>query len=318
MSATETVGVDLGGTKLLVGVVDEGCAVHHRSVERSSGQTEDALMKMASRAITDAIAVRPDVRAVGLGVPCTIDRERGVAIAAVNLPITDVPIAEILSQDIDLPLSIDNDANLAALAEHCFGAARGADNVVMVTVGTGIGGGLILNGELYRGSIGAGAELGHTVIEMDGPRCQGSCPGRGCVESLASGTAMGREGSAAAQREPDSALGKALAAGTAIDGKVVTDAAIGGDTAAREVVELIGRRLGIALASFANIFDPDVIVVGGGVAAAGGLLIGPAQAEIRDRALAPMNKTPVVVAQLGADAGMIGAAAMARLESEAQ
>ena len=318
MSATETVGVDLGGTKLLVGVVDEGCAVHHRSVERSSGQTEDALMKMASRAITDAIAVRPDARAVGLGVPCTIDRERGVAIAAVNLPITDVPIAEILSQDIDLPLSIDNDANLAALAEHCFGAARGADNVVMVTVGTGIGGGLILNGELYRGSIGAGAELGHTVIEMDGPRCQGSCPGRGCVESLASGTAMGREGSAAAQREPDSALGKALAAGTAIDGKVVTDAAIGGDTAAREVVELIGRRLGIALASFANIFDPDVIVVGGGVAAAGDLLIGPAQAEIRDRALAPMNKTPVVVAQLGADAGMIGAAAMARLESEAQ
>ena len=150
----------------------------------------------------------------------------------------------------------------------------------MLTVGTGIGGGLILNGEPYRGSTGAGAELGHFTIDIDGPRCQGNCPNSGCVETLASGTAIGREGRAAAEREPDSALGKLLAEGHAIDGRQVTEAAKAGDAAAIGVLDLIGGRLGVALAGLANIFEPEVIVVGGGVIAAGDLLLDPARREL--------------------------------------
>jgi len=206
-----------------------------------------------------------------------------------------------------------NDANGAVLAEHRFGAARGARNAVMMTVGTGIGGGLVIDGRVYRGSHGAGAELGHIVIDAEGPACQGNCPNRGCVEVLASGTAIAREGRAAAEATPDSALGRALAAGSAVDGILVTEHALAGDETARAVLELAGRRLGVALASLANAFDPDVIVIGGGVSHAGELLTGPARAELAARALPPMNEARVVVAELGPDAGMIGAAAMAML-----
>ena len=149
--------------------------------------------------------------AAGLGIPATIDRERGVAINAVNLEITDVPIRDMMRKRLGLPVFIDNDANFAALAEFLYGAGRGARNVVMLTIGTGIGGGLILDGEVFRGSTGAGAELGHIVIDENGPPCQGNCPNHGCVETFASGTALARAGKAAAEREPDSALGKALA-----------------------------------------------------------------------------------------------------------
>jgi glucokinase len=256
------------------------------------------------------------VAAVGLGIPATIRYEVGVAVSAVNLPIEDLPARELVGGRTGLPVFVDNDANVAALAEHLYGAAQGADYAVMLTIGTGIGGGLILGGELYRGATGAGAELGHTVIEIDGPDCQGNCPGRGCVETLASGTALGREGRAAAERAPDSALGKVLAEGGEVDGRVVTDAALAGDETARAVFETIGSRLGVALTSFANIFEPEVFVIGGGVIAAGDLLLDPARRELEARALPPMKRIPVVEAKLGADAGMIGAAALARIELE--
>ncbi len=316
MSGSETVGVDLGGTKMLVGVVDAEHRVLHRSGEASIGQSEDELVDSLVREVEQARAACPGVSAAGLGIPCTIDRARGMAIAAVNLPIADLPIRELMMDRLGIPVFIDNDANVAALAEHRFGAARGADNAVMLTIGTGVGGGLILGGDVYRGSLGAGAELGHMVVDLDGPRCQGHCPNHGCIEAIASGTALAREGRAAAERAPDSALGKALAEGVAFDGKVVTDAALGGDEVARETVALVGRRLGAALSGYANIFNPDVIVVGGGVMAAGDLLLAPAREELRSRALPPMNETPVVAAELGPDAGMIGAAAMARIELE--
>jgi glucokinase len=250
----------------------------------------------------------------GLGIPCTIDRERGVAITAVNLQLADVPVRDLMTERLGVPVVIDNDANVAILAEHRFGAARNARNAVMLTIGTGIGGGLIVDGQVYRGSTGAGAELGHMVIDADGPPCQGNCPNRGCVEALASGTAIAREGMAAAQAAPDSALGRALAGGGQLDGKEVTDAALDGDPSARGVLELVGRRLGVAFSSFANIFDPDVIVIGGGASRAGELLADPARRELASRALPPMSGTPVAVAELGPEAGMIGAAAMALQE----
>lgn len=301
---------------MLVGVLDANSDVLWESREASTGQTEDELVELLVREIGEAQAARAGVSGVGLGIPATIDHEKGIAISAVNLPLDNLPIRELAGGRTGLPIFVDNDANVAALAEHLYGAAKGAANAVMLTIGTGIGGGLILGGEVYRGAHGAGAELGHTVIDLDGPECQGNCPGRGCVETLASGTAIGREGRAAAEREPDSLLGKMLADGHEIDGKAVTEAALNGDAAAHGVFELVGQRLGVALTSFANIFEPEVIVIGGGVIAAGDLLLEPARRELAARALPPMNRTPVVAAKLGSDAGMIGAAAMARIELE--
>jgi glucokinase len=300
---------------MLVGVLSD-VEPHYEQREASTGQTEDELVELLVREVTEAREARPAVAAVGLGIPATIDHERGVAVSAVNLPLENLPIRDLVSGRTDLPVFVDNDANVAALAEHLYGAARGARNAVMLTIGTGIGGGLILGGEVYRGSTGAGAELGHTVIEVDGPRCQGNCPGRGCVETLASGTAIGREGRAAAEQEPDSELGRMLAAGEAIDGKAVTEAALDGDAAARGVFDLVGSRLGVALTSFANIFEPEVFVIGGGAIAAGDLLLDPARRTLEQRALPPMKRIPVAAAELGPDAGMIGAAAMARIELE--
>jgi glucokinase len=314
MGAGKTIGVDLGGTKMLIGVLDADSNVLWESREASTGQTEAALIELLVREIGEAHTACPDVAAVGLGIPATIDHDKGIAITAVNLPLDNLPIRDLVGGRTGLPIVVDNDANVAALAEHLYGASRGAENAVMLTIGTGIGGGLILDGKIYRGAHGAGAELGHTVIDVDGPECQGNCPGRGCVETLASGTAIGREGRAAAEREPDSLLGKMFADGHEIDGKAVTEAALNGDAAAHAVFELTGRRLGVALTSFANIFEPEVIVIGGGVIAAGDLLLDPARRELEARALPPMNRTPVVAAELGSDAGMIGAAAMARIE----
>jgi glucokinase len=316
VSPAEAIGVDLGGTKMLLGVLDGDANVAWESREASTGQSEDELVELLVGEVEDARAERGGIAAIGMGIPATIDHERGIAVSAVNLPIENLPIRDLVQERTGLPVFVDNDANVAALAEHLYGAARGAENAVMLTIGTGIGGGLILGGEIYRGATGAGAELGHMAIQMDGPGCQGNCPNRGCVETFASGTALGREGRAAAESEPDSALGKLLAEGEEVDGKVVTEAALAGDETAIGVFDLVGGRLGVALASFANIFEPEVIVIGGGVIAAGDLLLDPARRELAARALRPMNGTPVVPAELGQDAGMIGAAAMARIELE--
>ena len=313
MTPRETIGVDLGGTKMAVGVVDSDQQVHYQGREPSTGLSEEKLVEELARELLEAKQARPDVLAAGLGIPATIDRDRGLAIHAVNLTITDVPIRDLMEERIGLPVFVDNDANVAALAEHLYGAGRGSQNVVLLTIGTGIGGGLILNGEVYRGSTGAAAELGHIVIEEDGPPCQGNCPNHGCVEALASGTAIAKAGREAAERDPESALGKALAEGP-IAGRTVTELALAGDGPAREIVAQAGRHIGVALTSLANIFDPDVFVIGGGVSAVGDLLLDPAREELRARALPPMNERPVKLAELGPDAGMIGAAAMALIE----
>jgi glucokinase len=296
---------------MLIGVVDADRNVLHTERRASAGLSTDELLDELADGLRVAREAHPEARGVGLGIPCRIDRERGLAIGAVNLPIENVPIRDLMAERSGLPVFVDNDANVAALAEHRYGAARGTTNAVLLTIGTGIGGGLILGGRVYRGSTGAGAELGHLVVDMDGPRCQGSCPNHGCIEAVASGTALGREGRAAAEAHPDSELGRLRAAGEEITGASVTKAAVAGDAVAREVFDTIGTRLGVALSSLANVFEPDVFVIGGGVMAAGDLLLDPARAELRKRALTPMNETPVVPAELGPDAGMIGAATMA-------
>jgi glucokinase len=305
------IGADLGGTKMLVGAVNGEGEVLSQATQPTHDRTVDEILATLEAELRKALAATPGAAGVGLGIPATIDRDRGVAISAVNLPLIDVPVRDVIGERVGVPTFVDNDANCAALAEHRFGAGRGSENVVLLTIGTGIGGGLVLGGQPYRGSSGAAAELGHIVIDENGPRCQGNCPNHGCVESLASGTALGREGHAAAERHPESALGRLLAAGEEIDGRVVTDAALEGDEAAVETVALIGRRIGVALSSLANIFEPDLFVLGGGVMRAGDLLLEPARQELRVRALPPQNETLVVAAQLGPEAGMIGAARMA-------
>jgi glucokinase len=313
-SARIAIGADLGGTKLLVGAVDADRRVLHRGQEPSHGQTGEEVLATLEAELREALEACPDAVAAGVGIPATIDHGRGVAINAVNLPIVDVPIRDRLGESLGIPVFVDNDANVAAFAEHVYGAGRGSRDMVMLTIGTGVGGGLVLDGRIYRGSLGAGAELGHFPIEIDGPPCQGSCPNRGCLETMASGTALGREGRAAGERDPDSPLGRLVAAGEEVSGRAVTEAAMAGDPGAREVVALVGRRLGVGLSGYANVFNPDLIVIGGGASAAGDLLLDPAREELRSRALPPMNETPVAIAEMGPDAGMIGAAAMALAE----
>jgi glucokinase len=277
----------------------------------SFGRSAEEVLSTMETELMAALSAHPEATAAGLGIPCTIDQERGLAISAVNLPIVDVPIRDIMAERLGIPVVIDNDGNTAALAEHRWGAARGASNAVLLTIGTGIGGGLIIDGKVYRGSTGAGAELGHMVIDTDGPPCQGNCPNNGCAEAVASGTALGREAQAAAERHPDSALGKLFAAGEEVNGRSATAAAVAGDQVARDVFELIGRRLGAFASGLANVFEPDVIVFGGGVMAAGEILLSPIREEVERRSLPPMNKTRIAHAVLGPEAGMIGAATMA-------
>jgi len=313
MAAECVIGVDLGGTKLLAGVLDDGLGVHHRVQRPVHGLGQRELLDTVVAAVEEArAAASAEVTAVGFGIPCLIDQRRGMALMAVNLALADVPFRDLMAERLGLPVEVDNDANCAALAEHRAGAAQGADDAVVLTIGTGIGGGLILGGEVYRGAIGAGAELGHMTIDLDGPPCQGNCPNHGCLETLASGTALAREGGRIAAERPDSQLGRALADGREITGALVTELAHDGDAAAVEALALIGRSLGVGIAALLNVFNPDVVVVGGGVIAAGDLLLEPARAEVAERALPPVREhARIVPAQFGVEAGMVGAGALA-------
>jgi glucokinase len=241
-----------------------------------------------------------------------IDQSTGVAVIAVNLDIENLRFRDVMQERLGLRVFMDNDGNVTTLVEARFGAGNGASDVVGLTIGTGIGGGLVLNGRVYRGHWGAGAELGHMVVDEDGPRCQGNCPNRGCLEAVASGTAIGREGVIAAEEEPESELGQALAGDQNITGALVTTLALGGDEVSRMVLGHVGRQLGVGLSSIANIFNPEVVVIGGGAMAAGDLLLEPAREELRARGLPPnRDQVRVVPAKFGPEAGMLGAAVMA-------
>jgi glucokinase len=313
MPGRRTIGVDMGGTKLLAGAVDSGLSVHHRAQRSLNRLDQSYLLDVVVDAVEETReSAGADVAAVGFGIPSLIDQRSGNAVIAVNLPLKNIRFGDVMTERLGLPVFVDNDANLAALAEHRAGAARGCSEAVVLTIGTGIGSGLILRGELYRGAIGAGAELGHTVIDLNGPPCQGNCPNHGCIESLASGTALAREALRIAHEQPSSGLGRALAAGRELEGPLITELAHDGDSAAIEVIELIGTRLGVAIASFVNIFNPEVVVIGGGVMGAGELLLNAARAEMLSRALPPSRDiVEIVPAAFGVEAGMIGAAALA-------
>jgi glucokinase len=316
VSTGSVIGVDLGGTKLLAGAVDPALNVHHRATRPARATDQNALLDTivgAVREIRDAIESESGtVDAVGFGIPCMIDQERGMAVMSIHLPIADLPFRDVMAERLGLPVFVDNDANNAMLAEWRFGAAAGVREAAMLTIGTGIGGGLVVGNELRRGSQGAGAELGHMVVQDDGPPCPGNCPNHGCLEAMASGNALGREARRLAGERPDSGLGRALAAGREIGGPLVTELAHEGDAAAIEAVTNIGRWLGVGVCNIVNMLNPDVVVIGGGVIAAGELLLEPIRAVVAERALSPAREhVRIVPARFGAESGMLGAAVLA-------
>jgi glucokinase len=312
MPPRRVIGIDAGGTKLLGGVVDEGLVVHHRVRRTWRGDDRAETLDIFVEAVEEVRAAAPDVDAVGFGIPALVEWGLGVSRWSTHLPLADVSFRDLMSERLGLPVVVDNDANAALLAETRAGAARDCAHAVLVALGTGIGSGLLLDGRIYRGSRGLGAEIGHMVIDLHGPDCQGECPGRGCLEVMASGSAIGREGEAAARRSPSSALGRRLADGREITGGIVTELAHDGDETARGVLAEIGRRLGYGLVGVVNVFNPEVIVIGGGAIAAGELLLTPARAVVSERALSPpRDAVRIVPAHFGDESGMLGAALLA-------
>jgi glucokinase len=290
------IGVDLGGTKILAGVVARDGAILRRSERPTPLRSQEDLLAALDEIVEELLGAG-EVAALGFGIPSQIDQVRGMVVSSVNLPLADIDFRDRMRERFELPVGIDNDANAATIAEWQVGAGRGTRHMVMLTLGTGIGGGLILDGRPYRGSTGAGAELGHIVIEHDGPPCQGDCTGRGHLEALASGTAA--DARARELLGPDA---------TARD---LVDRAQEGDEPCREALADIGRKLGSGIGSFLNIFNPELVVVGGGFAAAGELLLGPArEIAMREAVSAPLE-APIVLAELGADAGLVGAGLVA-------
>ncbi len=314
MAARRVIGVDLGGTKLLGGVVDPSYRVHHRTQRTVAGLDQRSLLEVTVDAVAECRdAAGGEVAAVGFGLPVLLNRRAGSGLAAigVNSPLRDVPFADVMAERLGLPVYIDNDGNTSALAEHRAGAAVGCTDAIIITLGTGIAGGLILRDELYRGAFGAAGELGHMVIELDGPRCHGNCPNHGCAEVYCSGTALVQEARRLGAIRPGSGL-EHLAREAAFAGPLITELAHDGDSAAREAIELIGERLGVVIANVLNIFNPEVVVIGGGVIAAGELLLAPARAVVAQRVLPVLREAaPIRAAHFGVEAGMVGAAVLA-------
>ncbi|MDQ3823031.1 MAG: ROK family protein [Actinomycetota bacterium] len=289
MASPRVIGVDLGGTKILAGVVDEAGAVTARREHRTPVGSQAELLTAIDGAVDDLLG--EGVGALGIGVPSTIDQRTGRVEGSVNIPLADVDLRGRMTERFGLPVAIENDANAAAIAEFRAGAGREARTMVMLTLGTGCGGGVVLDGALFRGW----AELGHIVIDVDGVPCQGACAGRGHLEPYVTGlaaTKLARE-----------------AFGPAADSHRLVRLANEGESVAQGILRSIGEKLGAGIASLVNVFNPELVVIGGGFAAAGEWLLEPAREIVRWQALAPAGeRVRIVRAELGTAAGLIGAA----------
>jgi glucokinase len=310
--ARSIVGVDLGGTKLAVGLVDDNLGILARTSGPVATESPEACLDELYRRLDEATAEYGPVDALGVGTASMVDFRAGRVVLSTNLPLRDVSLRDLLSERYGVPVVVDNDANVACLAEFRYGAGIGTSEMIMLTLGTGIGGGIVANGQLYRGASGAAGELGHMVIDYDGPRCQGACPNRGCLEVYASGQAMGQAARDTAREQPDSALGRALAAGDEVGGPLLSALALDGDPLAVAILTDIGEKLGLGIAS---IFNPELVVIGGGAAQAAAILLPAARRVVAERALRPQrDEVRIVPAQHGVDAGVLGAAALAIIE----
>jgi glucokinase len=291
MSGEVYLGVDVGGTKVAVAAV-EGSEARHALEHPTVLDSSEALLDGIEAAVREVTAVTGEPDAIGVGVPSQIEWATGTVVASVNIPLAGVPLREELAARFGVPVYVDNDASCAALAEA---EAIGAAELVMLTLGTGVGGGVVIGGRIFRGAHGLGGELGHVVVEADGPECPGSCPNRGCLEALCSGTALER----AAGRK----------------GREVVEAARAGDADAQTHLDRLGRYLGIGISNMVNAFQPEYVVIGGGLSAAADLFLETAVAEAGARALPSLwERAAVQVAQAGNAAGVIGAGLLALQE----
>jgi len=307
----QAIGLDIGGTKIAGGVVTESGRILDRTRVPTPPDEEGATLA-ALLAVLDELRDRnPAVEAIGLGAAGLVERPGGIACWAPHNTYRRMELRRLLHERTGLPTSVDNDGNAAAWAEARFGAGAGNDDLVLVTVGTGIGGGLVLDGRLYHGEQGFAGELGHLIVDPGGDRC--ACGNRGCLEAMASGSTLGRLGREAAAGDPGGRLATLAGGPSLVTGEVVFAAAAAGDKAALALFERVGYWLGVGIASLVTIFDPDLVVVGGGVAATGELLLAPARASFERYVHARDHRDlpPLVLARLGADAGLVGAATLA-------
>lgn len=316
-----TIGVDVGGTKILAGVVDEAGAVVARQkvrvTEPGNKPVRDAIVGAIGTAVERAGIGNESIEAIGLGIPGPIDRERGVVILTPNLGLRDFAIAAEIGREFGCHVALENDVNAGLWGEYVAGAARGYRTVVGVFVGTGIGGALILEGRLYRGARGAAGEVGHMTIQTDGRRC--SCGNRGCLEALASRTAIARDLALLAFNGQSPTLAEAGATDLReIRSGIIEKAWDSGEPAVREVIEQASTYLGVGLANLVNAFNPDVLVVGGGlIDRMGDRMLAVADAEMRRRVTTGLaDRVPLVAATLGSAAAVVGAAALAARDRE--
>ncbi len=308
------VGIDLGGTKIGTGVVDaHGALLASDYQPTAASQGPDAVIARmvagVGRALEAAGVATGDVAGIGIGAPGPLDIPRGLLTEPPNLPgWHDVPLRQIIEERIGLPTCLENDANAAGIGEYLYGAGRGTRNMVYVTVSTGIGGGLILDGQIYHGASGGAREIGHMTILARGPHC--GCGNRGCLEALASGTAIAREGQEQVNRGVPTRIAE-IARGP-VTAKDVVDAMRQGDPYAADIVRQAMAYLGIGMANLVNLFNPERIVIGGGLTALGQDLLAPVDRAIRLRAFpSAAAQVTVCLAELGARVGIVGAAGAA-------
>jgi glucokinase len=286
------IGIDVGGTKIAAGVIDREGRIERRVERRTPADSRDEFLELLDE-IVDELRIE-GVEAIGFGLPSTIDQRTGRVVGSVHVPLNDFDFRDHAAERFSIPVALDNDGNAAAIAEWKIGAGRGASHMIMLTLGTGVGGGLILDGKPYRGWVGAGAEIGHMVLEYGGEPCGGNCTGHGHFEQVSSGRAADRK--AVELLGPDAT------------GRELVGAAREGNEEALEAVREIGRKLGAALGSLVNIFNPEVIVIGGGFSQARDLFLEPALETMKVEALPPgRDLVRVVPALLGPDAGLVGA-----------
>lgn len=308
------VGIDLGGTNIVAGVVDENYNIISKAstktnCPRPEKEIADDMAKMALQAVKNANLEISDIEWIGIGTPGIANSATGIIERANNLGFVNTPMVKYIKETIDKPVFIENDANAAAYGEFVAGAAKEARNAICVTLGTGVGAGIIIDGKIYSGSNYAGAEIGHTVIEVDGAEC--SCGRKGCFEAYSSATGLIRMSKEAMEKNPDSIMNKmAHEKGGKVTARTSFDAMRAGDKSAKEVVDKYIKYLAAGIANTINIFQPDILCIGGGVCNEGDPLLLPVKAlvENEDFAKNSEKRTEIVIAKLGNDAGIIGAA----------
>lgn len=310
------VGVDLGGTKISTALSDlEGKIINQTTIPTDAHEGEvpvlNRIINSIEKVVNDSAVSYEDIKGIGIGSPGPLDAKQGIIITTPNLPFKNFNLVKPISEKFGVPVFLDNDANVAAIGEFMFGAGKGAENIVFFTVSTGVGGGAILNGKVYRGHTSNALEIGHITVAPHGPRC--NCGNVGCVEATSSGTAIAKRAHEALSTKVETSLRKYE---NVTSYEVFVEAAAG-DPVAKDIIDDAMNYLGIAVANAVSIFDPEYVIIGGGVSKAGDVVFDTVRKVVNKRCFKSMAESvKIVPAGLGTDAGLIGAVALALLETQ--